>query len=172
MEACTLKRQCLSVLVENRAGVLTRVTNMFARRGYNIESLAVGTTQNEAISRITVTIYGDQELVDQITRQLHKLPDVLMVRHLTPEDHFTRELVFIKVQAEATNRAEVMQIVDIFRGHITDVSPETLTVELSGSEEKITALRNMLEPYKILEMVRTGSIAIERGMNTMNVELI
>jgi acetolactate synthase-1/3 small subunit len=165
-----MKLQSLSVLVENRAGVLTRVTNMFARRGYNIESLAVGTTQNEAISRITITLKGDQELVDQITKQLHKLPDILMVRHLTPEDHFSRELVFIKVKAKADNRAEIMQIVDIFRGHIIDVSADTLTVELSGSEDKITALKNMLEPYNILEMVRTGTIAIERGLNAMNVE--
>lgn len=165
-----MKLQSLSVLVENRAGVLTRVTNMFARRGYNIESLAVGTTQNEAISRITITLNGDQELVDQITKQLHKLPDILMVRHLTPEDHFSRELVFIKVKAKADNRAEIMQIVDIFRGHIIDVSADTLTVELSGNEDKIMALKNMLEPYNILEMVRTGIIAIERGLNAMNVE--
>ena len=165
-----MKNQCLSVLVENRAGVLTRVTNMFSRRGYNIESLAVGTTQNESISRITVTLKGDQELVDKITKQLHKLPDVLMVRHLTPEDHFSRELVFIKVKAKAQNRAEVMQVVDIFRGHIIDVSPDTLTIELSGGEDKIEALRNMLEPYDILEMVRTGTIAIERGLQAMNVD--
>lgn len=163
--------QNLSVLVENRAGVLTRVTSLFARRGYNIESLAVGTTQNPAISRITITLSGDDELVRQITRQLHKLPDVLMVRHLTPGDHFSRELVFIKVRADSSSRAQILQIVDIFRGHVIDVSPSTLTIELSGKEDKIMALQSMLEPYGILELVRTGPIAIERGERSMNVDL-
>jgi acetolactate synthase-1/3 small subunit len=162
--------QSLSVLVENRAGVLTRVTSLFARRGYNIESLAVGTTQNPVISRISITVSGDDELVRQITRQLHKLPDVLMVRHLSPEDHFSRELVFIKVRTDAATRAQVLQIVDIFRGHVIDVSPTTLTIELSGKDDKIQALQSMLEPYGILELVRTGPIAIERGERAMNVD--
>lgn len=165
-----MNMQSLAILVENRAGVLTRVTNLFARRGYNIESLAVGMTQNPAVSRITIAVRGDLELVEQIIRQLHKLPDVLMVRHLNISEHFARELIFIKVAAPAARRAEIMQIADIFRGHIIDVSSETLTVELSGGTEKIEALRDMLEPYGILELVRTGSIAIERGMQTMNIE--
>lgn len=163
--------QILSVLVENRAGVLNRFTSLFARRGFNIDSLAVGTTQNPAISRITISLAGDDEKVRQIIRQLHKLPDVLMIRHLNPVDHFTRELVFIKVKSNSTNRTQVLQIVDIFRGHIIDVSPETLTVELSGNDEKIEALQAMLEPYGIIELVRTGQIAIERGQQVMNVEL-
>lgn len=162
--------QCLAVLVENRAGVLTRVTSLFARRGYNIESLAVGPTHDPAISRITITVSGDEELVDQITRQLHKLPDVLMVRHLAPEDHFSRQLVFLKVCTDASTRAQILQIVDIFRGHVIDVSPKTLTIELSGKEDKIQALQGMLEPYGILELVRTGPIAIERGERSMSVE--
>lgn len=164
-------QQILSVLVENRAGVLNRFTSLFARRGFNIDSLAVGTTQNPAISRITITIQGDDEKVRQIIRQLHKLPDVLMIRHLNPVDHFTRELVFIKVRSTSANRTQILQIVDIFRGHIIDVSPETLTVELSGNEEKIQALQSMLEPYGIIELVRTGQISIERGQQVMNVEL-
>ncbi|MDD3866249.1 MAG: acetolactate synthase small subunit, partial [Eubacteriales bacterium] len=127
--------QTLSILVENRAGVLNRVTSLFARRSFNIESLAVGTTENPAISRMTITMAGDQERVRQMTRQLYKLPDVLMVRHLNPVDHFSRELVFIKVSANAANRTQVLQIVDIFRGHIIDVSPETITIELSGKED-------------------------------------
>jgi len=163
--------QSLAVLVENRAGVLTRVTSLFARRGYNIESLAVGPTQDPAISRITITVSGDDELVRQITRQLHKLPDVLMVRHLAPEDHFSRQLVFIKVHTDASTRAQILQIVDIFRGHVIDVSPRTLTIELSGKDDKISALQGMLEPYGILELVRTGPIAIERGERAMNVSL-
>lgn len=163
--------QSIAILVENRAGVLNRVTSLFARRSFNIESLAVGTTQNKAISRITVTAQGDDEMVLQITRQLHKLPDVLMVRHLNKADHFTRELVFIKVKADAATRTQVLQIVDIFRGHIIDVSPATVTVELSGKEDKIEALQELLEPYGILELVRTGPIAIERGQHFMNVEI-
>ncbi len=163
--------QSISILVENRAGVLTRVTNLFARRGFNIESLAVGTTQNPAISRISITLKGDLRLVDQITKQLHKLPDVLVVRHLTPEDHLSRELVFVKVRCTAENRGEVLQIVDIFRGHVTDVSAKTLTIEMTGNESKIIAMQELLEPYGILELVRTGTIAIERGERFMNVEI-
>ncbi len=160
--------QSLSVLVENRAGVLNRVTSLFARRGYNIESLAVGTTQDPVISRITITLAGDEELIRQIIRQLHKLPDVLMVRHLKAEESFSRELVFFKVSADSATRTQVLQIVDIFRGHIIDVSPDTVTIELSGKDDKIEAMRNLLEPYEILEMVRTGPIAIERGSRIMN----
>jgi acetolactate synthase-1/3 small subunit len=163
--------QNLAILVENRAGVLTRVSNLFARRGFNIESITAGKTQNPAITRITITLDGDDELVSQITRQLHKLPDVLMVRNLTPPDFFSRELVFIKVSTDASTRAQIMQIVDIFRGHVIDVSPKTFTIEISGKEDKIQALQNMLEPYGILELVRTGLIAIERGDRFMNVEL-
>lgn len=163
--------QSLSVLVENRAGVLTRVTNLFARRGFNIESLAVGTTQNPAISRISITVEGDLRLVDQITKQLHKLPDVLIVRHLNPEDHFSRELVFIKVRSSAHTRGEIMDICDIFRGHVTDVSPRTLTIEMTGNESKIQAILELLEPYGVLELVRTGTISIERGEQIMNVEI-
>ncbi len=162
--------QNLSVLVENRAGVLNRVTSLFARRGYNIESLAVGTTQDPAISRISITLDCDDDLVVKVTKQLHKLPDVLMVRHLEPNDHFSRQLVFIKVRTDASSRAQILQIVDIFRGHVIDVSPNTLTIELSGRDDKIQALQAMLEPYGILELVRTGSIAIERGEKTMNVD--
>lgn len=163
--------QHLSVLVENRAGVLNRVTSLFARRGYNIESLAVGTTQDPDISRITISLPGDDHLVLQIIRQLHKLPDVLMVRHLKDDESFSRELVFFKVQADASTRTQVLQIVDIFRGHIIDVSPETVTIELSGKDDKIEALHHLLEPYGILEMVRTGPIAIERGTRIMNVAI-
>lgn len=161
--------QSLSVLVENRAGVLNRVTSLFARRGFNIESLAVGTTQDPAISRITITLSGSDEQIDQIIRQLHKLPDILMIRHLSPDESFSRELVFIKVRTDASSRAQILQIVDIFRGHVIDVSPDTLTIELSGKDDKILALKGMLEPYGILELVRTGPIAIERGERAMNV---
>lgn len=163
-------RQNLSILVENHSGVLARVANLFARRGFNIESLAVGTTQNPEISRITVSIIADEEQIIQVVKQLHKLPIVLKVKRLEPGAHFTRELVFIKVNCTAENRTSVLQIVDIFRGHIVDVSPSTATVEISGNDDKIQALSELLTPFGILEMVRTGLIAIERGERILSLE--
>ena len=127
-----------------------------------MKSLAVGTTQDPAISRITITLNSDSEQIRQMIRQLHKLPDILMVQLLKPEESFSRELVFVKVRADAATRTQILQIVDIFRGHIIDVSPDTLTIELSGKDDKIDALKDLLAPYEILEMVRTGPIAIER----------
>ena len=129
---------------------------------------AVGVTQTLRF-RITITLRSSDEQINQIIRQLHKLPDVLLVRHLSPDESFSRELVFIKVKAEAASRAQILQIIDIFRGHVIDVSPTTLTIELSGKDDKILALKGMLEPYGILELVRTGPIAIERGVRAMNV---
>ena len=163
-------RQTLSVLVENRAGVLARVASLFSRRGFNIESLAVGTTRNPAVSRITICVDGDDALVDQIVKQLHKLMDVLLVRHLPPLEHFTRELVLVKVRADAAKRMEVLQIVSIFRAHVVDVSTSTLTIEITGNTDKTAALVDMLEPYGVLEVVRAGAIAIERGEHTMEAE--
>ena len=163
-------RRNLSILVENHAGVLARVSNLFARRGFNIESLAVGTTQNPEISRITVSLDADDTEVDQMVKQLHKLPIVLMVKCLEPDAHFTRELVFIKVTCDDATRTSVLQIVDIFRGHIVDVSSSTATIEISGGDDKINALAQMLEPFGVLEMVRTGRIAIERGDRVLNLD--
>lgn len=162
--------QILSVLVENHAGVLARVANLFARRGFNIESLAVGTTQNPEISRITVSVCADDEQITQIVKQLHKLPIVLKVKKLERDAHFTRELVFIKVICDSVTRTPVLQIVDIFRGHIVDVSPTTATIEISGNEDKIIALTELLTPFGILEMVRTGLIAIERGERVLSLD--
>ena len=162
--------QILSILVENHAGVLARVANLFARRGFNIESLAVGTTQNPEISRITVSVYADDEQTAQIVKQLHKLPIVLKVKHLEHDAHFTRELVFLKVVCDSVTRTSVMQIVDIFRGHIVDVSSNTATIEISGNENKIQALTELLSPYGILEMVRTGTIGIERGERVLSLD--
>lgn len=164
-----MKQHTLSVLVENRAGVLSRVAGLFSRRGFNIESLAVGTTQNPEISRITIVVLGDDYLVEQITKQLHKLPDVLMVKHLQDSSYFTRQLVFIKVRTDAKNRSEVLQIVEIFRAHVVDISTTTATIEMSGAEIKVQAIMDLLAPYEILEVVRTGQIAIERGEMSMNV---
>lgn len=159
----------LSVLVENRAGVLSRVSGLFSRRGFNIESLAVGTTQNPEISRITIVVHGDEYLVEQITKQLHKLPDVLMVKHLADSAFLSRQLVLIKVKTDSKNRSEVLQIVDIFRAHVVDVSTTTVTIEMTGADEKVQAIMDLLNPYGVLEVVRTGLIAIERGEECMNV---
>lgn len=159
----------LSILVENRAGVLSRVSGLFSRRGFNIESLAVGTTNNVEISRITIVVIGDDYLVEQITKQLHKLPDVLMVKHLKASTYFSRQLVFIKVKTDATNRSGVLQIVEIFRAHIVDISLTTATIEITGAEIKVQAIMELLKDYEILEVVRTGQIAIERGEECMTI---
>lgn len=160
--------QIFSILVQNKAGVLSKVSNLFARRGYNIDSLAVGETQNSDISRITIAIQVGTETIAQIIRQLYKLPDVIMVRHLQSGEHFSRQLVFIKVHATQADRSGVLQVAEIFRGHIVDVSAETVTLEISGSDDKIAACRKILEPFGIIELVRTGKIAIERGEANMD----
>jgi len=157
------QKHTLSVLVENHAGVLSRVAGLFSRRGFNIDSLAVGVTTNPAISRITIVVKGDDYIVDQVSKQLNKLVDVIKIKVYQPSEYVGRELVLLKVRATADNRAEVMQLIDIFRANIVDVSKETLTVEISADQEKIKALSSLLEPYGILEVVRTGVIAIERG---------
>ena len=157
----------LSILVENRAGVLSRVAGLFSRRGFNIESLVVGITQDPAVSRITIVTTGDDSSVDQIEKQLHKLPDVLMVKDLK-EQFFSRQLILIKVRSDASNRSEIMQIVDVFRAHVVDISLTTATIELTGTDEKIQAILQLLDPYGIIEVVRTGQIAIERGEQHMS----
>jgi acetolactate synthase-1/3 small subunit len=163
-------RHNLSILVENHSGVLARVANLFARRGFNIESLAVGTTQNPEISRITITVIAGDEEISQIVKQLHKLPIVLKVKRLERDAHITRELAFIKVTCDDKTRTSVLQIVDIFRGHIVDVSPNTATIEISGAGDKIEALKELIAPFGILEMVRTGLIAIERGDRILSLD--
>ena len=157
------QKHTLSVLVENHAGVLSRVAGLFSRRGFNIDSLAVGVTTNPDISRITIVVKGDDYIVDQVSKQLNKLVDVIKIKVYKPAEYVGRELVLLKVRATAENRAEIMQLVDIFRANIVDVSTETLTVEISADQEKIKALTTMLDQYGILEVVRTGMIAIERG---------
>lgn len=162
--------QIFAVLVENKAGVLSKVSNLFARRGHNIDSLAVGETQLPELSRITVMVNISEDAVSQVIRQLYKLPDVLMVKRLHPGDHFARQLVLFKVKADASKRSELIQLAQVFRGHIVDVSQATVTIEVSGSDEKVNALQNMLEPYNIIELVRTGLVAIERGDKALNIE--
>lgn len=153
----------LSVLVENHPGVLSRVAGLFSRRGFNIDSLAVGVTEDPTISRITIVVNGDDYIVEQVTKQLNKLIDVIKIKKLDPKDAVERELALIKVHATSQTRSDIIQITEIFRANIIDVSKETLTIEISGDEDKIEALIELLKTYGIREVVRTGLIAIERG---------
>ncbi|MFR2067033.1 acetolactate synthase small subunit [Clostridium sp.] len=160
-----MARYVLSVLVRNSSGVLTRVSGLFSRRGFNIDSLTVGITENSEISRMTIALNGGLEELEQFTKQLNKLEDVLRVLSLKPENSVYRELVLIKVKADAEQRASINEIVKIFRSKIVDISPETLTIELTGDESKINAHIKLLEEYEIKELVRTGVCALERGAN-------
>lgn len=159
----------LSVLVENSAGVLSQVSRLFSRKGYNIESLAVGTTDNPRISRITIEIVTDNASAAQIANQLRKLFCVYSVQELAPENSLRRELVLIKVKAEnSENRNEVIQIANIFRASIIDVSLNSLTLAVIGAESKVDAIEKLLASFGILELVRTGMVALERGDATIN----
>ena len=160
-----MARYVLSVLVRNSSGVLTRVSGLFSRRGFNIDSLTVGRTDNSEISRMTIALNGGLEELEQFTKQLNKLEDVLRVLSLKPENSVYRELVLIKVKADAEQRASINEIVKIFRSKIVDISPETLIIELTGDESKINAHIKLLEEYEIKELVRTGVCALERGAN-------
>ena len=156
-------RHTLSVLVQNKPGVLARTAGLFSRRGYNIESLTVGVTENENISRMTIVVAGDDTVVEQVTKQLNKLIEVIKVSDLTKESYVNRELVLIKVTADSSNRAEIMQIVNIFRARIVDVAPKSLIIEVTGDEGKLDALVGMLKQFGIKEIVRTGTLALGRG---------
>jgi len=153
----------ITALVENRPGVLARVAGLFARRGFNIESLAVSITDDPTVSRMTIVVGGDAAVLEQITKQLNKLIDVIKVIDYTDMPVVERELAMIKVNAETRNRAEIMQVVDIFRAKIIDISDKTFTIEVTGSGPKVNAMEGLLEPYGIQEMVRTGKIVMMRG---------
>jgi acetolactate synthase-1/3 small subunit len=159
----TGRKHTLSILVENKPGVLTRIAGLFARRAFNIDTLAVGPTDDPSVSRITLTVDGAKHPIDQVTKQLHKLVNVLKIRDLDPKDAVSRELALFKVAADGPARAEVMQIVDIFRGKVVDVSRRALVVELTGTDEKIESFEQLVRPFGLIEMVRTGEIAISRG---------
>jgi acetolactate synthase I/III small subunit len=158
-----MAKHVLSVLVENHPGVLSRVSGLFSRRGFNIDSLAVGVTENKDISRMTIIVDGDDYTVEQVSKQLNKLIDIIKIKQLDKAGSVTRELALIKVTATASTRAEIIQIVEIFRANIVDVSKSTLTIEISGGTEKVSALEDMVRGFGIKEIVRTGTIAIERG---------
>ncbi|HYQ65229.1 acetolactate synthase small subunit [Actinophytocola sp.] len=153
----------LSVLVENKPGVLARVAGLFSRRGFNIESLAVGPTEHADVSRMTIVVAVDELPLEQVTKQLNKLVNVIKIVELDPAISVQRELLLVKVRADATVRTQVLETVQLFRAKVVDVSPEALTVEATGTEDKLEALLRMLEPYGVREMVQSGRVAIGRG---------
>jgi len=155
-------KHILGVLVENNPGVLSKVSGLFSRRGFNIESLAVGVTEDPSISRMTIVVNGDGYIVEQVTKQLNKLIEVIKVEIIS-DDSVVRELALIKVSANASNRNEIIQIASVFRSNIVDISKNALTIEITGDDQKISALVDMLKDFGIKEMVRTGIVAMDRG---------
>ena len=162
-----VRRHLISLLVKNELGVLARIATLIAGKGYNIESLSVGETHEKGISRMTLEVIGDDVVIDQVVKQLRKLIDTLKVRDLTDTPHVERELALIKINTSTPRaRDEVLRITEIFRGKIVDVSPDTYTVELTGTEDKINAFIELIKPFGILEMARTGKVALRREMSS------
>ena len=162
-------RQTIAALVEDRPGVLTRVASLFRRRGYNIESLAVGTTDEQGVSRMTIVVEGTSEVGDQVAKQLDKLIDVINAAVLDSAESIDRELALIKVMARPDQRREILDVVEIFRASVVDLSVSSLIIQITAANETIEALTDNLRPYGILEMVRTGAIALVRGEDTTQV---
>ena len=163
-----MTKQTISVLVEDEAGVLTRIAGLFARRGFNIESLAVGPAEESGVSRITMVVPGDEKVVEQLIKQLYKLISVLKVQDISQQPCVERELMLIKINATASNRAEIIQVAQIFRARVVDLAEEALTIEVVGDPGKIVAIIKMLTKFGIREIARTGKIALvrESGVNT------
>lgn len=158
-----MKREVISALVQNHAGVLARVSSLFARRGFNIDSLTVSATNDPAISRITVVVHDDEKVLDQIIKQTARLEETCQIFRLDADSSLQRELLLIKVTATAANRAELHEIASIYKAKIIDLSPHSMSMELTGEPEKIDAFLNMLSQYKVLELCRTGITAMSRG---------
>jgi len=156
-------KHIISVLVENKVGVLSRITGLFSSRGFNIESLAVGETENMAISRMTIVVSGDESILEQVRKQLGKIIDTIKVTDFTGSDYVERNLMLIKVNATQGKRSEIIELVDVFRGKIIDVGQKDMIVEISGPEDRLEAVLNLLRPYGIKEVARTGRIAMNRG---------
>ncbi len=155
-------RHTISVLVENKFGVLTRVAGLFSGRGYNIDSLNVAPTHDSTASRMSIVTHGDEATVEQIIKQLNKLPDVLKVQDFGEGEYVDRELVLVKVTVNAKSRAEVMQITDIFRAKIVDVQPQSLTIEITGDESKVEKFIELMKPFGVMDLTRTGKAAMPR----------
>lgn len=165
-----MERYTLSVLVENQAGVLSRVVGLFSRRGFNIHSLSVGTTQDDSVSRITIEVNGDAQTVEQVSKQLSKIVEVIKIKTLRNYEIVKRGLALVKVKVSPKTRSEVIEITTVFRANIVDISPNTLTVEITGHDRKIGAFIDLVEPYGIEEISCTGMTALERGANTLKVD--
>lgn len=162
------RKHTLSILVENHQGVLAKIAGLFAAKAYNIDSLSVAETLDPTVSRMTMSVHGDEWVIEQAVKQLHRLIDVIKVVDLTDEAHVGREMVFIRVNAEPINRAEILRIAEIFRGRIVDVTPLSYTLEITGEEGKIAAILELLQPFGIQEVVRSGTLAIARGSKTVS----
>ena len=158
-----MNKKVLSVLVDNTSGVLDRVAGLFSRRGYNIDSLTVGETENPKYSRMTIVVTGDDDILEQIVKQITKLEDVRRVDVLEPSDSVTRELILVKIKAEPAQRQQVISITEIFRANIVDVAKDSLMIEITGSQSKLKAFLSLVEDYEILELVRTGITGLARG---------
>jgi acetolactate synthase-1/3 small subunit len=159
----TGRKHILSLLVENKPGVLARVAGLFSRRGFNIDTLAVGPTEDPDVSRITLTLDGAVHPIDQVTKQLHKLVNVIKIRDMAPDTTIAREMALFRVQATVESRAEIMQFSEIFGANIVDVSRRSLTIEVTGTQDKIDSFERMIRPHGLIEMARTGEVAISRS---------
>ena len=162
-----MSRHTLSVLVEDKPGVLTRAAGLFARRGFNIHSLAVGPTEHPDVSRITVVVDVEGGPLEQVTKQLNKLVNVIKVVELEQSTSVQRELILVKVRAEPATRSQVLEIVELFRAKVVDVAPDAVTIEATGQSDKVAALLRMLEPYGVRELVQSGLVALGRGSRSM-----
>jgi acetolactate synthase-1/3 small subunit len=167
-----MKQHVVSALVENRAGTLSRVSGLFSRRGFNIDSLTVGETEDRSISRMTIAVTGDDAVLEQIIKQLGKLVDVIAVRELDPSSCLRREIMLVKIGADEKSRPAVIEIAGIFRSRVIDVSPATITIEATGDIEKLDGLLLLLRPYGVLELARTGLVALERGSRVLSVSTV
>ncbi len=162
-------RHTIAVIVENKSGVLTRIAGLFSRRSFNIDSLSVGATDNPDYSRMTITVHGDEDVLEQVIKQLSKLINVIRVSELAPGESVERELAVIKVSADRESRSEIMQIVNIFRAKIIDVSAKSMIIEATGDEEKIDAIIQLLRQFGIKELARTGKVSMVRGARVVKV---
>lgn len=158
-----INRHILSVLVENHSGVLSKISGLFSRRGYNIDSLTVGVTEDASISRMTIVVRGDESMLDQISKQLNKLIDVIKITELNPQRSVYRELALVKVSINTLNRSVITETVSIFRGNVIDMDNKSMTVEITGDDDKVSAFIELMKPHGIKKIVRTGLTALERG---------
>jgi len=163
-----VKQHIVSALVENKAGTLSRVSGLFSRRGFNIDSLTVGETEDASVSRMTIAVTGEEKILDQIIKQLEKLIDVIAVRGLDSSSCLRREIMLVKIGADEKNRPAVLEIAGIFRARVVDVSVSTITIEATGNIEKLNGFLLLLRPYGILELARTGLVALERGASVLS----